>query len=44
MKRFAVCCHPSRDSFTCRVKDTFPEALTDVGHEVMLSDLYAGVR
>ena len=41
MKVFVVYCHPSRDSFTCRVKNAFMDGLAEAGHDVLLSDLYA---
>lgn len=41
MKVFIVYCHPSSNSFTHRVKEVFIEGLTEAGHEVMISDLYA---
>lgn len=40
MKVFAVYCHPSEDSFTRHVRDSFLKGITDSGHEYELSDLY----
>ena len=40
MKVFVVYCHPSEDSFTRHVRDTFLKGITDAGHEYELSDLY----
>ena len=40
MKVFVVYCHPSEDSFTRHVRDTFLKGITDAGHEYDLSDLY----
>ena len=40
MKVFAVYCHPSEDSFTRHVRDSFLKGITDAGHEYELSDLY----
>ena len=36
-----VYCHPSSDSFTCRVKESFIEGLKAAGHTFEISDLYA---
>jgi NAD(P)H dehydrogenase (quinone) len=41
MKVFIVYCHPSNDSFTREVKDSFIAGLQSVGHSYVLSDLYA---
>ena len=41
MKIFIVYCHPSQDSFTCIVKDSFIKGLEDAGHTYEISDLYA---
>lgn len=40
MKVFIVYCHPSEDSFTRHVRDSFIQGITDSGHEYILSDLY----
>lgn len=40
MNVFIVYAHPSRDSFTSHVKNTFIKGLTDAGHTYVLSDLY----
>ena len=40
MKVFVVYCHPSEDSFTRHVRDSFLKGITDSGHEYELSDLY----
>lgn len=40
MKAFIVYCHPSDDSFTRNVRDTFVKGLVDAGHEYEISDLY----
>ncbi len=40
MKVFIVYCHPSEDSFTRHVRDSFIQGITDAGHEYILSDLY----
>ena len=40
MKVFIVYCHPSEDSFTKAMCDTFIEGVTDSGNEYILSDLY----
>ena len=40
MKVFVVYCHPSEDSFTRHVRDSFLKGITDAGHEYELSDLY----
>ena len=41
MKVFIVYCHPSADSFTREVKDSFIAGLESAGHSYVLSDLYA---
>lgn len=41
MKVFIVYCHPSRTSFTYEVFRRFCAGLTDAGHELTVSDLYA---
>jgi NAD(P)H dehydrogenase (quinone) len=40
MKVFIVYCHPSEDSFTREVRDSFIAGLESVGHIHILSDLY----
>lgn len=40
MKVFIVYCHPSRTSFTWKVKERFMQGIRDAGHECVLSDLY----
>lgn len=40
MKAFIVYCHPSEDSFTRHVRDSFIKGLTDSGNEYEISDLY----
>ena len=40
MKAFVVYCHPSEDSFTRHVRDSFIKGLVDSGNEYVLSDLY----
>ena len=40
MKVFIVYCHPSRDSFTREIRDSFITGLKSAGHEYVLSDLY----
>ena len=40
MKVLIVYCHPSEDSFTKAMCDTFIEGVTDSGNEYILSDLY----
>lgn len=35
-----VYCHPSKDSFTYQVKESFVRGLTDAGHTYTISDLY----
>lgn len=41
MKVFIVYCHPSRNSFTNTVKESFMKGLEDGGHTYEISDLYA---
>ena len=40
MKAFIVYCHPSEDSFTRCVRDSFIKGLVDSGNEYVISDLY----
>ena len=40
MKVFIVYCHPSEDSFTREVRDSFIAGLEHAGHSYILSDLY----
>ena len=40
MKVFIVYCHPSDDSFTREVRDSFVAGLESAGHGYILSDLY----
>ena len=40
MKAFIVYCHPSVDSFTRHVRDSFIKGIEDSGNEYVLSDLY----
>lgn len=40
MKVFVVYCHPSRNSFTYKVKEEFLRGLKDANHEFVVSDLY----
>jgi len=40
MKIFIVYCHPSEDSFTREVRDSFIKGLENAGHSYILSDLY----
>ncbi len=41
MKVFIVYCHPSRNSFTHEVKESFIRGLEEAGHSYVISDLYA---
>jgi len=41
MKVFIVYCHPSCDSLTREVRDSFIAGLESAGHDYVLSDLYA---
>ena len=40
MKAFIVYCHPSENSFTSHVRDSFIKGIVDSGNEYILSDLY----
>jgi len=40
MKVFIVYCHPSEDSFTREVRDSFIAGLESAGHSYLVSDLY----
>lgn len=40
MKAFIVYCHPSENSFTRNVRDSFIKGIVDSGNEYILSDLY----
>ena len=40
MKIFIVYCHPSEDSFTRHIRDSFIKGIVDSGNEYVLSDLY----
>ena len=40
MKAFIVYCHPSDDSFTRHVRDSFIKGIVDSGNEYEISDLY----
>ena len=40
MKAFIVYCHPSEDSFTSHVRDSFIKGIVDSGNEYVISDLY----
>lgn len=41
MKVLVVYCHPSKNSFTHEVKETFIKGLEKAGHTYIISDLYA---
>ena len=41
MRVFVVYCHPSEDSLTREVKDSFLAGLKSAGHSYIISDLYA---
>jgi NAD(P)H dehydrogenase (quinone) len=41
MKVFIVYCHPSHDSLTRELRDSFIAGLESAGHDYILSDLYA---
>ena len=41
MNVLIVYCHPSKNSFTSIVKDSFIKGLEEAGHDYILSDLYA---
>ncbi len=40
MKVFVVYCHPSEDSFTSLVRDSFIKGIVESGNEYIISDLY----
>ena len=40
MKAFIVYCHPSEDSLTRNIRDSFIKGITDSGNEYIISDLY----
>lgn len=40
MKAFIVYCHPSEESFTRNLRDSFIKGIVDSGNEYILSDLY----
>ena len=40
MKVFVVYCHPSEDSFTKKMLDSFVKGVEDAGNECIISDLY----
>ncbi|MCL2093653.1 MAG: NAD(P)H-dependent oxidoreductase [Treponema sp.] len=40
MQVFIIYCHPSEDSFTAEVRDSFIAGLREAGHSYVLSDLY----
>jgi len=40
MKAFIVYCHPSEESFTSYVRDSFIKGIIDSGNEYVISDLY----
>lgn len=40
MKVFIVYCHPSEDSFTRHIRDSFIKGIVDSGNEYIISDLY----
>ena len=40
MKVFIVYCHPSEDSFTREIRDSFISGLESAGHSYIISDLY----
>ena len=40
MKAFIVYCHPSEESFTSQVRDSFIKGIVDSGNEYVISDLY----
>ena len=42
MNVLIVYCHPSKNSFTHTVKESYVQGLKDAGHQVVISDLYAG--
>lgn len=40
MKAFIVYCHPSEESFTRNIRDSFIKGIVDSGNDYILSDLY----
>ncbi len=40
MKAFIVYCHPSEESFTSHLRDSFIKGIVDSGNEYVISDLY----
>ena len=40
MKAFIVYCHPSEESFTRHVRDSFIKGIVESGNEYVISDLY----
>lgn len=40
MNIFVVYCHPSSNSFTFKVKESFVKGVSDAGHTFVISDLY----
>ena len=40
MKAFIVYCHPSNDSLSCNIRDSFIRGLESAGRSYILSDLY----
>ena len=40
MNVFVVYCHPSKNSFTCKIKESFIKGLQDAGHTYEIPDLY----
>ena len=42
MNVLIVYCHPSKNSFSHTVKESYVQGLKDAGHQVVISDLYAG--
>jgi Putative NADPH-quinone reductase (modulator of drug activity B) len=41
MKVLIIYCHPSKDSFTYKLRERFIQGLEDAGHSYIISDLYA---
>ena len=41
MNVFIVYCHPSKNSFTYEIKESFIRGLRETGHKYVVSDLYA---
>lgn len=41
MNIFIIYCHPSANSFTHQIKESFIKGLTDAGHSYEISDLYS---